>query len=126
MLQSSSPAADLVVAIDGSGDFRTIAEALKTAANRSTRKAGRFVVHVKRGVYKEKLNIGSKLKNVMLIGDGLRYTVVTGSRSVGGGSTTFNSATVGRLSLPPPPLSLAFSFIIVKVNHNDKNKNVII
>ncbi|KAE8022393.1 hypothetical protein FH972_008195 [Carpinus fangiana] len=93
LLQSSSPAADLVVAKDGSGAFRTIAEALNASADRSG-KVGRFVVHVKRGVYEEKLDIGSKLKNVMLIGDGLRYTVVTGSRSVGGGSTTFNSATV--------------------------------
>jgi pectinesterase len=110
LLQSSSPAADLVVAQDGSGDYQTIAEALKAAAGRSGK--GRFVVHVKSGVYKENLKIGSKLNNIMLIGDGLRFTIVTGSKSVGGGSTTFNSATVGTdLSLPR---SLAFSFITVK------------
>lgn len=94
LLQSSSPAADLVVAQDGSGDYKTITEGLKAVADRSGMER-RFVIHVKTGVYKENLKIGSKWKNIMLIGDGLRLTVITGSRSVGGGSTTFNSATVG-------------------------------
>ncbi|CAI0393960.1 unnamed protein product, partial [Linum tenue] len=53
----------------------------------------RFVIRVKRGVYKENVEVGSGLKNVMLVGDGMRNTVITGSRSVGGGSTTFRSAT---------------------------------
>ncbi|XP_007038413.2 PREDICTED: pectinesterase 2 [Theobroma cacao] len=92
LLQSSSPTPNLVVAQDGSGNHRTIKEALDAAAKRSG--SGRFVIHVKRGVYKENLEIGNKLKNIMLVGDGLRYTIITGSRSVGGGSTTFNSATV--------------------------------
>jgi pectinesterase len=38
----------------------------------------------------------------MLVGDGLKNTIITGSRSVGGGSTTFNSATVGKLYAPSP------------------------
>ncbi|GMY07785.1 pectinesterase 2-like [Fagus crenata] len=92
LLQSSSIAANLVVAQDGSGNYKTITAALNAAAKRNG--SGRFVIHVKSGVYKENLIIGSKLTNVMLIGDGLRWTIVTGSKSVGGGSTTFNSATV--------------------------------
>ena len=93
LLQSSSIAANLVPQ-DGSGNYKTITEALNAAAKRSG--SGRFVIHVKSGVYKENLIIGSKLTNVMLIGDGLRWTIVTGSKSVGGGSTTFNFATVGK------------------------------
>ncbi|KAG6716692.1 hypothetical protein I3842_04G061000 [Carya illinoinensis] len=92
LLQSSTPAADLVVAQDGSGDYKTITEALNAAADRSG--SGRFVIHVKSGVYEENLNMGSQFKNIMLLGDGLRWTIITGSRSVVGGSTTFNSATV--------------------------------
>ncbi|KAJ4829023.1 hypothetical protein Tsubulata_012913, partial [Turnera subulata] len=92
LLQSSSPAANLVVAQDGSGNYRTIKAALDAAAKRSG--SGRFVIYIKRGVYRENLEIGNKMKNIMLVGDGLRYTIITGSRSVGGGSTTFNSATV--------------------------------
>ncbi|KAL5744325.1 hypothetical protein ACOSQ2_027441 [Xanthoceras sorbifolium] len=93
LLQTSSIITpNLVVAQDGSGNFRTIKEALDAAEKRSG--SGRFVILVKRGVYGENLDIGNKLKNIMLVGDGLRYTIITGSRSVGGGSTTFNSATV--------------------------------
>lgn len=94
LLQSSSPAANLVVAQDGSGNYRTIKAALDAAAKRSG--SGRFVIHIKSGVYRENLDIGKKMKNIMLVGDGLRNTIITGSRSVGGGSTTFNSATVGK------------------------------
>ncbi|XP_023551648.1 pectinesterase-like [Cucurbita pepo subsp. pepo] len=92
LLQSSSMMVDLVVAQDGSGDHKTVAAALEEAAKRKT--DGRFVIQVKRGVYEENLEIGNKMKNIMLVGDGMRFTFITGSRSVGGGSTTFNSATV--------------------------------
>nr|GLL39361.1 pectinesterase 2-like [Ipomoea trifida] len=84
---------NLVVASDGSGDFKTVKAALVAAAKRR-RGSGRFVIHIKRGVYRENVEIGWKTKNIMLVGDGLRRTIITGSRSVGGGSTTFNSATV--------------------------------
>ncbi|CAA3024308.1 probable pectinesterase/pectinesterase inhibitor 17 [Olea europaea var. sylvestris] len=92
LLQTSSIRPNLVVAQDGSGNHRTIKAALDAAARRSG--SGRFVIHVKRGVYRENLDIGNKLRNIMLVGDGLKYTIITGSRSVGGGSTTFESATV--------------------------------
>ncbi|KAL2527073.1 putative pectinesterase/pectinesterase inhibitor 17 [Abeliophyllum distichum] len=92
LLQTSSVRPNLVVAQDGSGNHRTIKAALDAAARRSG--SGRFVILVKRGVYRENLEIGNKLKNIMLVGDGMKYTIITGSRSVGGGSTTFNSATV--------------------------------
>ncbi|XP_019154963.1 PREDICTED: pectinesterase 2-like [Ipomoea nil] len=85
---------NLVVARDGSGDFKTVKAALVAAAKRRRRGSGRFVIHIKRGVYREIVEIGRKTKNIMLVGDGLRRTIITGSRSVGGGSTTFNSATV--------------------------------
>lgn len=84
-----------MVASDGSGDFKTVKAALVAAAQRR-RGSGRFVIHIKGGVYRENVEIGWKTKNIMLVGDGLRRTIITGSRSVGGGSTTFNSATVGK------------------------------
>ncbi|GAB2294138.1 hypothetical protein Dimus_028357 [Dionaea muscipula] len=91
LLQSSSAAssANLVVAQDGSGNYKTIGEALTAAASRAG--SGRFIIHIKTGVYAE--NIATKLKNIMLIGDGVASTIITGKRSVVGGSTTFNSAT---------------------------------
>lgn len=94
LLQSSTPAVNLVVAQDGSGNYRSIKAALDAASKRSG--SGRFVIRVKSGAYRENLEIGNKMKNIMLLGDGLKNTIITGSRSVGGGSTTFNSATVGK------------------------------
>ncbi|KAM7512100.1 hypothetical protein LguiB_010975 [Lonicera macranthoides] len=94
LLQASSPAsrANVVVAQDGSGNYKTVNEAVAAAAKRSG--SGRYVIYVKRGVYKENVEIGTKLKNIMLVGDGIGKTIITGSRSVDGGSTTFKSATV--------------------------------
>ncbi|KAK9914047.1 hypothetical protein M0R45_037845 [Rubus argutus] len=77
---SLQPAADVVVAQDGSGHYKTIKAALDAAAKRSGTK--RFVIRVKSGVYEENLEI--KLKNIYLLGDGLRSTIITGSRSVVG------------------------------------------
>ncbi|KAF3433134.1 hypothetical protein FNV43_RR24236 [Rhamnella rubrinervis] len=92
LLQLTSLKPDVVVAQDGSGNFRTIKAALDAAAKRSG--SGRFIIHAKSGTYEENLDIDKNLKNIMLVGDGMRYTIITGSRSVVGGTTTFNSATV--------------------------------
>ena len=96
LLESSPPSLspDFVVAKDGSGDFKTIKEALKAIPKRN--EAKRFVIYVKRGIYNENIEIGNSMKNIMLYGDGTRLTVISGSRSVGGGSTTFNSTNVGK------------------------------
>ncbi|KAK9143249.1 hypothetical protein Syun_012649 [Stephania yunnanensis] len=92
LLQAASPAAkaNLVVAQDGSGNFKTIKEAVDAASSGS----GRFVIYVKAGTYKENVAVGTNVKNIMLVGDGIGKTIITGSKSVGGGATTFNSATL--------------------------------
>ncbi|XP_010259196.1 PREDICTED: pectinesterase 2-like [Nelumbo nucifera] len=84
--------ADVVVAQDGTGDFETVNEAMNAAAKQKRR--GRLLIYVKAGTYRENVQIGKKLKNIMLIGDGMGKTIITGSKSVRGGSTTFSSATV--------------------------------
>ncbi|KAL3837898.1 hypothetical protein ACJIZ3_022489 [Penstemon smallii] len=89
---SGSVRPNVVVAQDGSGNYRTIKAALDAAARRSG--SSRFVIIVRKGIYRENLEIGKSLRNIMIVGDGLKNTIITGSRSVGGGSTTFNSATV--------------------------------
>ncbi|KAG5251434.1 pectinesterase [Salix suchowensis] len=93
LLQSSSPAsqANIVVARDGSGNVKTIKEAVDAASKRSG--TGRYVIYVKAGTYNENVEVGKKVKNVMFVGDGMGKTIVTGSKSVGGGTTTFKSAT---------------------------------
>ena len=100
VLESWSPAthkADFTVAQDGSGSHRTIREAVDALAATGHNRAGRrAVIHVKAGVYNEKVVIGSKMHNVMFVGDGIDRTIITGNRNVVQGSTTLNSATFGK------------------------------
>ncbi|KAK7322442.1 hypothetical protein VNO77_25822 [Canavalia gladiata] len=93
LLQSSSIKANLVVAKDGSGHFRTVQDALNTAAKRKVKT--RFVIHVKKGVYRENIEVAVHNDNIMLVGDGIRNTIITASRSVQDGYTTYSSATAG-------------------------------
>ena len=91
LLQSSSSSkANVVVAKDGSGKYTTVSAAINAAPKSSS---GRYVIYVKAGVYNEQVEINAK--NIMLVGDGIGKTIITGSKSVGGGTTTFRSATVG-------------------------------
>ncbi|XP_061352820.1 pectinesterase-like [Gastrolobium bilobum] len=93
LLQSSTIKANLVVAKDGSGNFRSVQEALNAAAKR--RNKTRFVIHVKKGVYRENIEVAVNNDNIMLIGNGMRNTIITSSRNVQGGFTTYSSATAG-------------------------------
>ncbi|GAB4826641.1 hypothetical protein Ancab_033537 [Ancistrocladus abbreviatus] len=84
-------APDVVVAKDGSGDYETVNEAIASVPRHSEE---RYVIYVKKGVYEENVEIESSMKKVTLVGDGMNSTVITGSRSVGGGWNTFRTATV--------------------------------
>ncbi|KAK4799972.1 hypothetical protein SAY86_025337 [Trapa natans] len=91
---SGATKANVVVAKDGSGNYRTVQAAINVAAKRIS-KSQRFVIYVKRGVYRENIEVGIGNDNIMMVGDGMAYSVITGSRSVGGGYTTYSSATAG-------------------------------
>ncbi|PNX62985.1 pectin methylesterase, partial [Trifolium pratense] len=83
--------ANAVVAKDGSGKFNTVTEAVASAPDNGKT---RYVIYVKAGTYKEKVDISSRKKNVMLVGDGMDQTIITGSLNVIDGTGTFQSATV--------------------------------
>lgn len=85
---------DAVVASDGSGHYRTIAEAIIEAPSYSIR---RYVIYVKKGVYSENIDLKKKKTNIMFVGDGIGATIVTGNRHFMQGWTTFRTATVGEL-----------------------------
>lgn len=87
--------ANVVVAQDGSGQFSSVQEAINYAS--STRVGEkRVIVYVKKGVYEENVLINRTMDKVMLVGDGVRNTVITGNRSVAAGYTTYSSATFGK------------------------------
>ncbi|XAR65617.1 rRNA N-glycosylase [Bertholletia excelsa] len=83
--------ANVVVAKDGSGKYKTVAEAVAAAPDNSNT---RYVIYVKKGIYKENVEIGKKKKNLMLVGDGMDSTIITGSLNYVDGTTTFKTATV--------------------------------
>ncbi|XP_045795232.1 pectinesterase-like [Trifolium pratense] len=93
LLQSSAAniQANAVVAKDGSGKFNTVTEAVASAPDNGKT---RYVIYVKAGTYKEKVDISSRKKNVMLVGDGMDQTIITGSLNAIDGTGTFQSATV--------------------------------
>ncbi|RDX68757.1 putative pectinesterase/pectinesterase inhibitor 36, partial [Mucuna pruriens] len=84
---------DFTVAQDGSGTHRTIQAAVNALASMGHNLPERAVIHVKSGVYNEKVEIGHKLPNVMFVGDGIDKTIITGNRNVAQGSSTLSSAT---------------------------------
>ncbi|KAK9060950.1 hypothetical protein SSX86_018130 [Deinandra increscens subsp. villosa] len=74
---------DVVVAQDGSGNFRTVQEAVNSAGNRKRGKRYTFI-HVKRGVYDEQVVIPQGLNFIMIFGDGINKTIITGNKHFGG------------------------------------------
>ncbi|XP_077230035.1 pectinesterase-like [Tasmannia lanceolata] len=91
LLQASTVTPDVVVAADGSGNYKTVSAAVAAAPESSSK---RYVIRIKAGVYRENVEVPKKKTNIMFLGDGRKTTIITGSRNVVDGSTTFNSATV--------------------------------
>uniref|UniRef100_A0A5B6YM53 Pectinesterase n=1 Tax=Davidia involucrata TaxID=16924 RepID=A0A5B6YM53_DAVIN len=87
---SAGVTADAVVAADGTGNFTRIMDAISAAPDHTTR---RYVIYIKKGVYREYVEISKKKRNLMMIGDGMDVTVISGNRSVIDGWTTYRSAT---------------------------------
>lgn len=62
------------VAQDGSGNFKTIQEAINAVRDLSQQ---RVTIHIKKGVYKEKLVIPSWKSNISLVGEDKENTIIT-------------------------------------------------
>ncbi|KAG5408814.1 hypothetical protein IGI04_005133 [Brassica rapa subsp. trilocularis] len=77
----------VLVAKDGSGDYRTVMEAVNAASGN-----GRFIIYVKRGIYKEKVRI--EKDEITLIGEGKDLTVIVGDDSAAGGTSVPDTATM--------------------------------
>ncbi|MED6137708.1 putative pectinesterase/pectinesterase inhibitor 41 [Stylosanthes scabra] len=83
----------VTVSQDGTGNFTTISDALAAAPNKSSSTDGYFLIYVTAGIYDEIVSIDKRKTYLMMIGDGINKTIITGNRSVVDGWTTFNSAT---------------------------------
>ncbi|KAL6840225.1 hypothetical protein ACP4OV_030035 [Aristida adscensionis] len=77
-------------------DHKSVRDAVAAAPDYG---AGVFVVHVKEGVYREAVSVPWEKTNVVLVGDGMGRTVITGDLNADTpGVSTFNTATVGVLA----------------------------
>jgi len=67
---------DIIVAQDGSGDFKTIQEAVNSVRDLGQE---RTIIHIKKGIYHEKIIIPSWKNNISLIGEDKENTIITNS-----------------------------------------------
>lgn len=93
LLQEVKPKPDVTVASDGTGDVKTIREAVGRIPKKSKT---RFVIYVKAGTYIENNILDKSMWNVMMYGDGKDKTIVSGSLNFIDGTPTFSTATFGK------------------------------
>ncbi|CAN1187151.1 Probable pectinesterase/pectinesterase inhibitor 21 [Linum perenne] len=86
---------DIVVAQDGSGQFKTIAQAIQSIQKKHKVP---IVMHVKAGVYNEHILIPKYVNGLMMIGDGPTKTKVTGRKNFHEGTRTSDTATFAILA----------------------------
>ncbi|KAK7392210.1 hypothetical protein VNO78_20640 [Psophocarpus tetragonolobus] len=89
--QAESNKVSITVSQDGSGDFKTITEALKSIPLGNTK---RVIVSIAPGVYREKVMIPRTLPFITLLGDSGDPPTITGNDTASVVGRTFQSATV--------------------------------
>jgi pectinesterase len=103
-----------IVAKDGSGDFESIQDAVDASLKDGMNDSSRYVIYIKAGEYKEQVKIPKSAVNLMLIGDGIDQTIITGNKSVAltPNMTTFKSATLSKFSYPFESEELTSPFLM--------------
>ncbi|CAN0914121.1 Putative pectinesterase/pectinesterase inhibitor 43 [Linum grandiflorum] len=97
--KAPSEIADVTVAKDGSGDYESINDALEDLEKKRKKKKKKdvgevIVMYIKKGTYKEYVQVKKKLDNLVMIGDGADKTIITGSKNFIDGVSTYHTCTV--------------------------------
>ena len=85
---------NVTVALDGTGNFRSIGEAVATIPNNSDTS---YYIYIKEGTYNESIYIGNEKRNVVMLGDGMDKTKISFDKSNSTEFRTNESATLGEL-----------------------------
>ncbi|KAL7151154.1 hypothetical protein ABFS83_04G012500 [Erythranthe nasuta] len=83
----------VIVSQDGSWNFTSINDAVAAAPNNTDGSNGYYLVYVTAGVYEEYVSVPKNKKYLMMVGDGINQTIITGNRNVVDGWSTFNCST---------------------------------
>lgn len=95
LLQTANLKPDVTVAGDGTGDVKTVNEAVAMVPKKSLK---RFVIYVKSGTYNENVVMDKSKWNVMIYGDGKGKTIISGGKNFIDGTPTYETATFGKSS----------------------------
>ncbi|KAJ4896767.1 Pectinesterase 1 [Raphanus sativus] len=90
LLQTEGLKPDVTVAADGTGDVKTVNEAVAMVPKKSLKM---FVIHVKAGRYVENVVMDKGKWNVMIYGDGKDKTIISGGKNFIDGTPTYETAT---------------------------------
>lgn len=74
------------------GNFSKVQEAINHAPNFSPR---RYKIQIREGIYIENITVPEHKINLMLVGDGMDKTTISGNRSTARGTPTYQTATAG-------------------------------
>lgn len=110
LLQAKNLTPNVTVAADGSGDVRTVNEAVERIPKNGTTM---FVIYVKAGTYVENVLLDKSKWNVFIYGDGKDKTIISGSKNYVDGTSTFKTATFGNNSLIFLIYTLCFTYFFV-------------
>ncbi|ESW17099.1 hypothetical protein PHAVU_007G210200 [Phaseolus vulgaris] len=93
------------VAKDGSGQFKTITDAINSYPKNHQ---GRFIVYVKAGVYDEYILVDKNKVNLLIYGDGPTKTIITGRKNFAEGTKTMRTSTFSTVADDFMAKSIAF------------------
>ncbi|KAL1294062.1 hypothetical protein HN51_054755 [Arachis hypogaea] len=82
---------NVIVAKDGSAKFTSINQALKNVPQKNMKP---FVIFIKKGVYKEYVEVTREMRHVVFVGEGGDKTRITGNKNFIDGTNTYKTATV--------------------------------
>jgi pectinesterase len=93
-----------IVAMDGSGQYKTITDGINSYPNNHQ---GRYIIYVKAGIYKEYVTVDQSKTNILLYGDGPNRTIITGNKSFTEGIQMPLTATFSKLTI-----NLSFNLLL--------------